>query len=201
MSPLPFIPYPHYSLFLAVRAEMQQLSLDTGRWSCIEAVAAMVDGAVALELPPISPLTARARVSNPVSTHQMGRLELPPGQLPPEGEPVTHIVGWLDDARGWPGHLVAIAPDPEDANVRILLDPTLEQANNPNHGIAVRATGGRIGSRDLERTSVIPMLVNQCLVQYEIFPTQKFFETTTLWLDQEARERTLKRVLHRLDGT
>jgi len=188
-------------LGLAVRNEIIEFFR---RYACINAVAALVDAAEALG-GHVSPLTVRAFVFNPRITEALGDPQAP-GAV--ERLQAAIASGGRDTvALGvqtstplpegeWAGHLVGVVDGFKPARA-LVIDPTLEQANQPARGIVLRP-GFLVVPPDV-LGAVFRIRIEGCEIQYKAFPDDTHFLSTGAWRDRTQRDVLRDRVLNRLE--
>jgi hypothetical protein len=188
------------ALGLAVRDEVAEYF---GRLSCINAVAALVDTAEVLG-GRVSALTVRAFIYNPRITQALGDVNDPGAaerlqQAVAAGGQDTVALG-METSSGlpagdWAGHLVGVVENFKPGK-SLVIDATIEQANQPAQGILLRPVF-LVVQPELLR-SLFRAQIERCEVQYKAFPEETYFRSTGAWRNQEQRQIVRDRVLRRL---
>lgn len=196
-------PNDYGRLGVAVRDEVIDFF---GRFACINAVAALVDVAE-LHGGRVLPLTVRAFIFNPRITRSIGDVTDPKAterlkKAVEEGGVDTVALGLQTGSaplpRGeWAGHLVGVIEEFEP-NRALVIDPTLEQANQPDNDIVLRPLFLKVKPDHL--SSLFRVQIDGCEVQYKAFPQETFFMSTPAWRNMEQREVLRDRVLGRLEA-
>jgi hypothetical protein len=188
----------YFALGLAVRDQHLKCFR---RFSCINAVAALVDVAEVLG-GHVSPLSVRAAIFNPRDTAAVGDLRDP--------EAIQRLcdaarIGNFDIGLGfagrepgsWGGHLVGLVEDSQPGR-SMVVDVTLEQANQPERGIVLKpvfmaAPSHIAGAR-------FPVVnIAGCAILYQAFTDDTSFQSTGAWSNQEQRRMLRDAVLRQLE--
>ena len=188
-------------LVLAVRHELVD---SFGRPGCIEGVATLIEVARTLKVGRLQPLTVHVDICNPTLVERVGDFNAP--------DVAARIKRWMSeegsfrvglgmgkrDANEWEGHLVAVATHP-DPQKRIVLDPTIEQVNQPAHNIVIPALAFPVAAAHLQGKSGFQLpVVNGCMILGMAFPADRSYEQTPAWRDRRLHAVLRDRVLERL---
>jgi hypothetical protein len=188
------------AIVIPVRDEIKTL---LGRLACINAVAALIDVANEVGVGGLKPLTVRAHIFNPTLSQRVGDILAP--------EAPTLIQRWIEESGSfriglgigeasggeWAGHLVAVGDDSNSCK-KIMIDATIEQANDPIHNIVLRPVVFRVTIDHLKGQRVFQISINGCKIFYRAFPDDRFYEQTLAWQDRSQRMIIKDRILERI---
>lgn len=183
------------ALTIAVRDEIRQ---SMGRLSCIHAVGTLIDAAESLGYS-LEPITVRGHILNPFLTERVGAPDSPEffdliDQWGSHEGACQIGLGMGEHPPGeWAGHLVAVAR--LDDGRRLILDPTLQQVDQPRHGISFMPLALRVAADRLEGEINSWFSIAGCWVRFRFFPHDKFFLRTTAW--RERRDHLVAGALRR----
>jgi len=170
-----------------------------GRLGCIEAVGALVDAATVLGLGTLRPLVVRAFIYNQALVQRVGDLNAPDAadrirHWTKEDERCAYVLLGIGDvpAGDWAGHLVAVDDEPE---MSIILDPTIEQVNQPAHNIVLSPLAVPIQAVHLQGRGGYRFNANTCVIEGKAFPDERSFEQTPAWRERTAlRDYVVRRI-------
>jgi len=173
-----------------------------GCLTCINAVAALIDVSKVLGQA-LQPLTVRTIVLNPKLTERVGDASDPgfDSQLRRwmEEEGSFRVALGIGEAPAgdWAGHLVAVGDLPESTK-KIVIDPTLHQADRPTEKIVLSPMILRVDSARIQEGAHLWLRLNECGLLYSFFPRDYSFQQTPAWHDLGQRMFVRDRVLERL---
>lgn len=185
-------------LVMAVRDE---IASRFRRLACINAVAALVDVA-ASDGVALRPLTVRARVFNPPLARRIGDLDEPeaaarlPSAMQAPDSFIVAVGTAAPNPGDWAGHLVALG-DTSDPERKLILDATIEQANQPHHAIVLAPLAFVVPSSRVGGDAVSAS-VNGCGILYKTFPEERDYERFGAWRREEQRSDVCRAVRRRL---
>ena len=116
-----------------------------------------------------------------------------------EGGVGIGVTGVTDMRRpgDWAGHLVGVAAESRPDLV-MFLDPTIEQINRPELGIALTPLVLRVAPAALRKAFRLEKA--GCLIEYECLPEDRYFECTAEWDARVRRHAARDRILRRLQA-
>lgn len=94
----------------------------------------------------------------------------------------------------WHGHLVVIVPNGMDGR-DLLLDLSIERANQPAQGILLRPITMKTPLSFAEGGQILSYIVNQCRILYKALPDNHTFENKTAWRNTEFRQSATQRIV------
>jgi hypothetical protein len=159
---------------------------------CIAATAVTVRVLGALGISAL-PLPCRVRIFNRAYVWEMEKSMV-------EGNPIP-LNHTLTDNGAWsvgigftpPGHVAVIADN------KYLVDPTLDQANRPQHTITLPPVFLSVVSRPFRRGIVRHVdEANGCVIGYDARPRDTAWRGSIDWTDQERHDGAVGRILYAL---